>query len=113
VLVSLSTNGNPGGVSLRTETYTPTLYDENENPISCPPVTVACGDSTLGTTASNFGINQAVINSRGGPSLCLGSDPRGHVILTDSGSGNWRGIFVGLNNGDSTGSMDMAVEIEN
>ena len=106
VLVSLITVSSPGGVAWVTASYLPTLYDENEQPISCPETTVTCG-----VTPINYGINQTVINSRGAPSLCLGSDPRGHVTIVDNffAGGLFRAKFIGLNNGDGTGSMDLAV----
>ena len=110
VLVSIDTLSSPGGVQWSTEDYLPTMYDENENPISCPEITVECGGST--PTPINYGLNQLIINSRGGPSLCLGSDPRGHVVLESGDSGSFVAVFVGLNNGDGTGSMDSAVEID-
>jgi len=65
VLVSLDTVSSPGGVEWVSETYQITLFDENEQPISCPELTVECGGST--PTPVNYGINQAVINSRGAP----------------------------------------------
>ena len=105
--------------------WDPVIYDQNENPISCPPVLTGCFSNidelfffdTFGFTNNrlNVGINQAVTNSKGAPSLCLGTDTVGHLELyrefidAPFEQGDEGAIFIGLNNGSSTGSMDHAV----
>ena len=119
VFVNFDIVFSPGGVQWIDEVYLPTLFDENEQPISCPQLLVSCG-----VTEIDYGVNQTVTNSRGTPSICLGSDPRGHLTVVDSNSSSppipspppddadFQAIFVGLNNGDGTGSMDIAVGLD-
>ncbi len=97
-----------------------TLVDENENEISCGKTVFAClkpsdavAQAVLSATgASNigfdFGINQSIPASRGEEdTLCLGSDPRGVLRLEPLGvGGNFFVGFIGLNNGNGTGSME-------
>ena len=84
--------------------FLPTLYDTAENPTSCSPVRFACADG-----AFDLGINQAIINSRDSGSICLGTETNGFLRLDplniSSGTVFVAG-FIGLNNGDGTGSMD-------
>ncbi len=81
------------------------LWDENENPLSCPEVSFSC--------ATDLGINQKIVNADGAPSLCLGTDARGiGNLFADPGTlleTNPPNVFIGflgLNNGDHTGTMD-------
>lgn len=81
------------------------IFDQFENPISCDFTTFACTASSL-----NVGVNGALPNSRGAGSLCPANvDTVGHVRLfavTASPGADYFTGFVGLNNGDGTGSMD-------
>ena len=124
VVITYETDGDSDTIYPLLNVYQPTLYDQNENPVSCPPVLLGCysdiGELGLfpGFTGFNLdvGINQAITNSKGGPSLCLGTDTVGHLEL-DSFFFNGNpmiqneegAIFIGLNNGSSTGSIDHAV----
>ena len=88
------------------------VFDFNEEPLSCDRRNFACGN------VMNYGVNEDYPNSRSGPLLCPGgglADPDGGFIHFD----NWNvppdfvglGIlimqgFIGINNGDGTGSMD-------
>ncbi len=113
VIVPLVRNGNsvfPIPSVLRV-----TLFDENENPISCPDLFLGCpfGEPLFPgiETALDFGINELIGNSQGGPSMCLGSEPAGYVELSLSsipfgGEGLGYAGFVGLNNNGDFGSMD-------
>jgi hypothetical protein len=87
--------------SAPTVTFTPTLVNEAENPFSCPPAVFAC--------ATDYGINQAILNSKGGTSICGDTNTNGAVGLDLSGeSSNARFVvgFIGLNDGAGHGSMD-------
>ncbi len=79
------------------------LFDQFENPISCDLFTFACTASSL-----DVGINGALPNSRGTGSLCPANfDAVGLVTLFGvNADGDYFTGFVGLNNGDGTGSMD-------
>lgn len=115
VIITYDTSGDsiePTTVNVEVE-----MFDENENPISCSPIVAGClpdDDNPALGNVINFGINQAVTNSRGGPSLCLGTDTTGFLTLDidsdllpdDTSDG---AIFMGLNNGSSTGSIDHAI----
>lgn len=84
-----------------TATFTPVLVNEDEIPVSCPPVTFSC--------ATDLGINQAIVNSKGAASLCLGTTTNGAVGLTltrQSSNGRFIVGFIGLNDGAGHGSMD-------
>lgn len=117
-LVVITYNVNGDSIFPTTKEIAVTLYDENENPISCPLAFLGCfvdSDTGLGGVI-NVGINQAITNSRSGPSLCLGNDTTGHleldfddILVSDEGDDNEGAIFIGLNNGSSTGSMDHAI----
>ena len=88
-----------------------------------PPVLLGClpdfvvfgsnAQTALGEDIINVGIDQAITNSRGGPSLCLGTNTTGFLhIWTDQSAMNVGYFaFIGLNNGNSTGSMDSAIHI--
>ena len=90
------------------------VYDMDEEPLSCDRRTFACGN------VMNYGINEDYKNSRGGPLLCPGgglADPNGGYILFDNRNypmppgfvtlGDLvKYGFIGINNGDGTGSMD-------
>ena len=91
---------------LITATFDPTLFDAAENDVSCPPVTFACAPTTF-----DLGINQEIVNNKEGgeSSICLGTDTNGYVDLlldTLGGGADFFVGFIGLNNGDGTGSMD-------
>lgn len=119
-LVVITYNVVDGGDAIfpTTKAYDIELFDENENPISCPSVVLGCLPDALGQgNLINVGINQAITNSRGGPSLCLGNDTTGHLELDvdeilvpfENGDDAEGAIFLGLNNGNSTGSIDHAI----
>ncbi|NIP30658.1 MAG: hypothetical protein GTO02_12240 [Candidatus Dadabacteria bacterium] len=90
----------------------------NEEPLSCDRRNFACGN------VMNYGVNEDYPNSKGGPLLCPGAglaDPKGGFIhfdnigttLTnldfinfDSDSEVLLHTYIGINNGDGTGSMD-------
>lgn len=126
VVITLEYMNNPGSVIPITQPYEVTLYDENENPISCPETVIGCSpelpfsDVTLNhdeVGVINVGINQAVTNSRGGPSLCLGNDTTGYLEIRSGLQlvriGNFGSfVFIGLNNGNGTGSMDSGISSE-
>ena len=108
--------------------FEPTLFDDQENPNSCSKFAFACtpsdgilaelirdetGDASL--VGFDLGINDRIVNSREEPSICNGSNPVGFVHLNQDDSGSnvdeqnvdWFVGFLGLNNGDSTGSFDV------
>lgn len=105
-IVIVGVNNDSVGISLDTSfTVDPPIkFDLSENPISCPELVIDC---TLNPEI-NYGINQAIVNSRGAPSLCLGTDLNGWMFL-DIDAGDHGFAFIGLNNGDSTGSMDITL----
>lgn len=108
IVIGVDRESGPGRIEPVTEPYEVTLYDADENPISCPPVVVGCSpdDAGLGNVI-NFGINQTVTNSKGGPSLCLGTDTTGFLEFeTVDDDSDIYAIFIGLNNGSGTGSID-------
>lgn len=122
VVIALEYINDPGSVIPVTQEYEVGLFDEDENPVSCSPVILGCSpdfpfsDVTLNHDEGgviNVGINQAITNSRGGPSLCLGNDTTGYLELRSgeffNGIPEGGFVFIGLNNGDGTGSMDSAV----
>ena len=91
------------------------VYDLGEEPLSCDTRNFACGN------VMNYGVNEDYLNSRGGPLLCPGgglADPNGGYVLFDNrifpfpsgfstpGDPVLHG-FIGINNNDGTGSMDM------
>ena len=93
------------GLGITTKFNPVTLFDDAENPISCPPVTFACAPTTF-----DLGINQFIVNSKGENSICLGTDTNGYVDLLLEplvGDADFFVGFIGLNNGDGTGSMDV------
>jgi hypothetical protein len=99
--------------------FEPTVYNDSENPSSCPPLAFACAldsailselQAVLGTTFTvgfDVGINNFFVNSKGADSLCNQSDKNGWVrldgIVADA---DFFVGFVGLNNGNGSGSMD-------
>ncbi len=96
------------------------IWDEFENPQSCSPVTFACAPGSF-----IYGIDNSLPPSQGGNRICnastLSANTAGWLELpwdrrtcdTDADP-NLRGNcgqskfvgFIGLNNGDGTGSMD-------
>ncbi len=95
VLFNVDTNNNR--VEVVSTSFDVTLYDEHENPISCPQLSVDC--------VSDLGVNELIVNSLGEPSVCLGNDSVGSIYL-EAHSGDFLVGFVGLNDGSSKGSMD-------
>ena len=89
-----------------------TLYDADENPVSCPDLMAGCPFFPVPfETSIDFGVNQLIGNSQGGPPVCLGSDSTGFVELSfppDGSFGEDIAVvgFVGLNNNGDLGSMD-------
>lgn len=113
------------------------IYDLNENPFSCRNVIASCVNSesvqyeTLLEVAAEFtqegclggacaasvadleyGINDAIPHSKGGELLCPGNNiSEGFVRLEKIGNGSSGAdavyTYVGLNNGNGRGSMDM------
>ncbi len=79
------------------------IYNLDENVFSCKDITFACAPATF-----EYGINDAIPNSRGGDVLCDSNVvPEGIVVLSpeESQFDNFVG-YVGLNNGNGRGSMD-------
>lgn len=110
VIIGVANIDNPGGIAPLTIDYDFTLYDQDENPISCPPLIIGCFEEIGAGGIINVGINQSVTNSRGGPSVCLGSDDTGFLeISSDLDRADGYYIFMGLNNGNDTGSMDSGI----
>ena len=102
------------------------IFDLNENVFSCRNVVFACIDqdnprleelleNASGSTGSasvasfEYGINEAIPSSKNAPLLCPGNTiEEGFVRLEElehSTEDTWG--FIGLNNGDGRGSMDM------
>ena len=94
------------------------IFDLDEEPLSCDNKNFACG------TVMNYGINDDYESSRDNPPLCAGgglSDPKGGFISFENATDNFTAPpdfpftptthqflgFIGINNGDGTGSMDM------
>jgi hypothetical protein len=79
--------------------------DAAENPLSCEDFVFSCSPTNF-----NVGINDALPNSRIGNRLCPGfSEPVGLMVLDGEGASETANYFtgyVGLNNGDGTGSLD-------
>ncbi len=132
IFVQAAGGGNPEVVTAASEdiliNFDPTILNAAEKAFSCPNVVFAClpsdGDiapfileeEAAGLVGFDLGINDELVNSKGEPSICGGSLSTGWVdmttvdIDTDSGfDGSEEEFFVGfigLNNGDGTGSMD-------
>ena len=105
-LVIFSVDLSNDVIVLRDVTWEVTLFDEHENPISCPLLEVSC--------VADLGINETVVNSQGGPSVCLGTDSVGKVRIEEFDASNI-GLhvgFIGLNDGSSKGSMDAWVNTD-
>ncbi len=107
----LDFSGNePARVEIENEEWNVVKVDENENLISCPNVFATCGEPGVPNTI-DFGVNQLIVNSKGGPSLCLGTDATGQIIINptfdDDDEDDLVVGFIGLNNGTDTGSMDV------
>jgi hypothetical protein len=88
------------------------IWDEDEDDISCSPTYFACGQTENGSSAMNRGVDNALPNSHGDPNrVCASSilnfNSSGWLYLPieDGGSDYFVG-YIGLNNGDGTGSMD-------
>ncbi|NIP31775.1 MAG: hypothetical protein GTO02_11595 [Candidatus Dadabacteria bacterium] len=98
-------------------TFSVFVFDMNEEPLSCDQVNFACGNNMY------YGINDDYPASKGGPVLCEGgglSNPDGGFISLEDAThtglpdfhldevlsfDHFLG-FIGINNGDGTGSMD-------
>lgn len=120
VFASANIQAQFGGIGV----FAPTnfIFDDIENPTSCSPVIFACDQTTL-----NYGIDNSIPNSQGFGNIC----PTNKLAVGDSGwlfmpflgelcfdpvvgipaTGEclFQGSFVGylgLNNGNGTGSMD-------
>ena len=89
------------------------VFDMDEEPLSCDRRNFACGN------AMNYGINEDYINSRDGALLCPGgglANPQGGFIsfenpanLDNPDNNDFTDMFVGfigINNGNGTGSLD-------
>jgi len=101
------------------------IYDLNEVPFSCRNVIFACTDQEnplLETILENsgdasvasfeYGINEAIPSSKGAPLLCPNNVISEGLVELINISYNSSGIhafalFVGLNNGNGRGSMDV------
>ena len=96
------------------------ILDLNENVFSCRNVIFSCTDQdnprleelleevgNASVASFEYGINNALPHSKGGELLCPGNNiQEGFVninLLNYIGTG---GMFIGLNNGNSRGSMD-------
>lgn len=90
----------------------PFVYNDAENPTSCDDFVFECGDFDLVGDHLNVGINDIFPSSNGDFTLCQGNqDVNGFVeLFLDDELGEeddeFHGGFVGLNNGNGTGSMD-------
>lgn len=114
VFMSWFTRSDIGGIIPTTEVYNVGLFDDQENPISCPTALLGCPAGEI-----NVGVNQAITNSRGGLSLCAGTDQIGFVELQmilpgelpppGTLGGKNLVIFTGLNNDNGTGSMGTSI----
>lgn len=88
-----------------------TIFDEDEESGICPPVTFACGSDF------DLGINATVKNSKGTSVICPEShDVVGFVKLKETEASSTTADFfvgfIGLNNGDRTGSMDSFTAVQ-
>ena len=103
------------------------LYDLNEVPFSCRNVIFACTDQEnpllpailedsgdASVASFEYGINEAIPSSKGAPLLCPNNvNSEGVVELieidysTNDGEDHAFALFVGLNNGNGRGSMDV------
>ncbi len=87
-------------------TFDANIFDADENVISCGNFTFRCNSSQF-----DVGINDAYPATKGGPEICNGNtDTVGFLSLAivdeDPNIDDIFIGFVGLNNGDGTGSMD-------
>jgi len=101
------------------------IFDLNEVPFSCRNVIFACTDQNnpqlealleesgnASVASFEYGINEALPHSKGGELLCPNnviSEGFIRMIFIDNGSSfdDAFTLFVGLNNGNGRGSMDM------
>ena len=93
-------------------TFSLNVYDDEETPISCGEVTLGCDEfADVPDTGEfiNLGINDVFPNSRGADVLCSGDfNTDGYFELTVTNAAEVSSIsagFVGLNDGNSIGSM--------
>ena len=111
--------------------FDPEIFNAGEVGFSCSLMAFACtpsdgllaeliladivgdGGTPPAVIGFDLGINDHFLNSRGEPSICSGSNDVGFVLIeavdegnaVDDDDGSFVG-FIGLNNGDGTGSMD-------
>lgn len=128
VIIGYKVQLDPGGIIPTVREFEVSMYDDQENPISCSPAVLGCSPELESGGVINTGLNQTITNSRGGPSLCLGNDRNGYFQLrtTDIDVGepeviqfdevfllelNVHGLIIynGLNNSNGIGSMDNAI----
>lgn len=110
-----------GGDDITAE-FDPTIFNDAEKDFSCPDMVFACTpsdgdavpfiqeDEDVGLVGFDLGINDELVNSKGEPNICGGTLSTGYVEMDISdfdGEGQRFFVgFIGLNNGDGTGSMD-------
>ncbi len=102
------------------------IYDVNENPFSCRNIISACieqddpllesllqevadsGSGSASVASFEYGINDAIPNTKGSELLCPGNTIQEGVVKLDQidESTNITSGFVGLNNGNGRGSID-------
>lgn len=123
VVLGYQTVTDPGGIRPTVNEYNVRKFDDQENPVSCSPIILGCSPDLGSGGVINVGINQAVTNSRVGPSLCLGTDETGFIQIetsfTEESEPEQIGefffiidnliIYSGLNNNNGVGSMDAAI----
>lgn len=110
VVISYQITDEPGGIIPTTQNYSVVAFDDRENQISCSDIVLGCSEGLI-----NIGINQEIVNSRNTPSLCLGTDQTGFLELQveeDDSQTDALIMFNGLNDGNSTGSMDLMIHSE-
>lgn len=107
-------NGTVDLTLQRTDPYVLTMFDDEENGISCGQALFGCdefpGDADAINTDIddiNQGINDEFPNSRGGNVLCSGDlNTDGYVSLAPPDDINDFVGYIGLNDGAGRGSMD-------
>ena len=135
VLEGVNVDDNPADIDLFDQQiwveFDPLIFNAGETGFSCSFAAFACtpsdgllaeliladivgdGGTPPAVIGFDLGINDHFLNSRGEPSICSGSNDVGFVLIeavdegnaVDDDDGSFVG-FIGLNNGDGTGSMD-------
>jgi len=102
-----------GGIEANQFTMDKLVVDLDENILSCqPPIGIGCPDSGEPFGPSlNFGLNNFFVNSLGGPSLCQDTTTSGVLIFDVDDETEFIG-WIGLNDGDGSGSMDIITGID-